>query len=860
MARKASIKRKLLAYFAMVISLELLTLGAIHLYHHKVVAFTKDQEEAREVRRRIEDYLNRMHDIPAGLFMMAAGKHGQGRARVLEAELELSRLERSFADIDWDRQSVTAHALEHVTEIAGKLVAEARNTTDLVTRLHGMHMSLGERNTLDDELALSLSRVSTISDHADLYTASLTDLMRKAAEDSAGRGVTLVRTMQVFTAFGGLSTTVLAVFVSLLFARSVARRLSDLESATRAFGKGDFSRRADVGNADELGKLAASFNRMAEELQAKTELLLSKEYVEKIMDTMTNCLFVINSDREIERVNRASCQLLGYDEDELIGRRIDMLMAAAEGGESEVSCRLGRESLQHAESVLQARDERRIPVSLSSAVMEVVDKSARTVCVAEDITERKELIDELVAAKQGAETADRAKSAFLASMSHELRTPLNGILGYAQILLRDRALTVRQRDSIETMRRSGEHLLTLLNDILDLSKIESGRMELHPSEFHFGRFLGNIVDIFKIQAAEKQIQFLYEPLSELPTAVRGDERRLRQILINLLGNAIKFTSRGGVVLKVGIHYGRIRFQVEDTGRGIAEDELEEIFAPFRQVGTQRGHMEGTGLGLAITRRLATMMDSELMVRSEPGKGSSFWLDIDLPRVAGWEDGKGESDRVILGYEGRRRRVLIVDDKSENLAVLDEVLTPLGFEITRAKNGRQAITTAGEWRPDIILMDVRMPVLDGLAATRELRTIPDLQGVVIIAVSASAFEENRQQSIAAGCDDFITKPVRIDALLAKIAGHLGLTWLYEKPPEEPVEEENDDGDRVIPESEMLEALYQLAEMGDIRGLRVEISRLGDSDDRYAWFCGEVGTLAKRFQINQIRELLKSHLAG
>ncbi|MCZ6675760.1 MAG: ATP-binding protein, partial [Candidatus Poribacteria bacterium] len=342
----------------------------------------------------------------------------------------------------------------------------------------------------------------------------------------------------------------------------------------------------------------------------------------------------------------------------------------------------------------------------------------------------KELQQEIIECRQAeeaAETANRAKSEFLANMSHELRTPLNAILGYAQILQKESGLTPKQKKELSTIQRSGDHLLSLINDILDLSKIEADKMELNLSDFHFPPMLKNIADLFRVRAEQKGITLHYEPLSDLPVAVRGDEQKLRQVLMNLLSNAVKFTDTGGVAFKVGYHEDNIRFQIEDTGVGIAQESLEDIFESFQQVGKKSLTTKGTGLGLSISKQLVKLMGGELRVNSELGADSTFWFELALPEVkeiaatASSDEspscGRTNRAQTVMGYEGQRRKVLIVEDNAENRDLLANMLAPLDFELLEAVDGKQGVAKTIDWHPDLILMDLRMPVMDGFEAMR-----------------------------------------------------------------------------------------------------------------------------------------------
>lgn len=497
------------------------------------------------------------------------------------------------------------------------------------------------------------------------------------------------------------------------------------------------------------------------------------------------------------------------------------------------------------------------------AVWNEQGKAIRMTGTLVNMTPQKQLEESLQKAKDAAEVANQAKSTFLANMSHELRTPLNGILGYAQILSRDGTLTEKQKEGIKIIRRSGEYLLTLINDILDIAKVETGKIELYPMDINFQEFIENLVELFQIRAQQKNIAFNYEPLSYLPLGVRVDDKRLRQILVNLLGNAIKFTQKGGVTLKVGYNEGKFLFWIEDTGIGITSEDTERIFQPFQQIGNSLQKAEGTGLGLSITKRLVEMMGGKLHVSSQLGKGSLFWVELTLSDVSHLL--KKENNKtlgIISGFKGERRKILVIDDKKENCSVMVSLLAPLGFELIEAANGFEGIQRAQAHHPDLILIDLVMPIMDGFEAVRRLRKIPDFKDTPIVASSASVFDLQQRDSITAGCNDFIPKPVNMDDLLLVLGKLLKLDWIYEEgltKSAEKMEKPNSlDQSLVGPSPGKAAVLLDLALMGDIGGILKKLSLLEKEDSKLKPFVDQISKLAKNFEEEKICMLLESYV--
>ena len=405
--------------------------------------------------------------------------------------------------------------------------------------------------------------------------------------------------------------------------------------------------------------------------------------------------------------------------------------------------------------------------------------------LASEIEVRRQTEARLQEAVVAADAANKAKSLFLSNMSHELRTPLNAVLGFSQLMGRDPGLTPSQKENLQIINHSGEHLLNLINDVLDMSKIEAGRMQLAPEPLELHRCLEDVAEMMRVRAEGKDLSFLLEQDAHLPRFVRADPGKLRQVLINLIGNAIKFTDQGGVALRArGRPAGDgllLHFEVEDSGRGIAAEELEHIFAPFVQVGHRAAGGEGTGLGLSITREYVRLMGGDITVTSTPGKGSCFAFELraapadeaevvvpeQLPRVVGLASGQP------------RYRVLVVEDDQANRLLLSKLLREVGFEVYEAADGAQAVDCYTAFRPHFIWMDMRMPVMDGYEATRRIKALPGGPQTVVVALTATAFSEERDRLLAAGCAEIVRKPYREQEIFETMQHLLRLEFRYEE---------------------------------------------------------------------------------
>ena len=609
------------------------------------------------------------------------------------------------------------------------------------------------------------------------------------------------------------------------------------------------------------GQAAAAVQRR----QAEEALARAEQQYRGIFEHAMEGLFQSRPDGHFERVNPALAKILGYESPAELIKTINDIgqqFYANPGRRAEFMARVQlSDEVTDFESEIIRRDGTRVWISESVRVFRNANgEPIMFEGVAIDITAQREGARTLQLAKEAADAANRAKSQFLASMSHELRTPLNGILGYTQILRRDPALTDKQSDGLGIIHQSADHLLAVINDVLDLAKIEARKLELHPAEFDLHEFVDGVQAFFQPRAREKSLLLETAFSNDLPHIVTGDAQRLRQVAYNLLSNAVKFTSRGGVVFSAEKIGDKIRFSVSDTGPGISAEDQVRLFEPYSQMGDHLRHAEGTGLGLNVSRGIVEQMGGRLLLESRTGWGSRFWFEVELP-VSAIEVTLTAPiiPRRISGYAGSRRHVLIADDHSANRSLLVDLLSPLGFDVSTAVDGVEVIERTKERRPDIVLLDLRMPRLDGFAAARLIRETYPEDGPLIIGISASAFLPDRQACLEAGCTEFLAKPFREEQLLAVLERQLELRWHYidvtpfNSNPPFPVESNSP-----APTSADAEALFELASKGDVLGVRTYAMKLSERDPALASFTQHIMDLAARFKMKAIRHFVSHHL--
>ncbi len=626
--------------------------------------------------------------------------------------------------------------------------------------------------------------------------------------------------------------------------------------------------------------------------QMEEALKKSWDYLQNLNNSLGDAIFTVNlPEQTIEYVNKAVEHIFGYTIEECIGKSTHVFfpnklsyVAFARNLQTAVT---GQQKILRTEQVLRRKNGAHFTAEITTTFLNETGDRARVISIVRDVTDRKQMeialeqeraslaqkveerTEELQRMNAELARASRLKDEFLANISHDLRTPLNAILGYAKILKKSCDLSPMHYEGLNTIQSSGEQLLQLITDILDLARIESGYLELRPVDVPLSEFLRYLVNIMQMRSEQKGIVFVYDPSPNLPSVIRADKKRLHEILINLLDNAVKFTDQGTVTLRVSCSepvsptqtnsdppLTHLRFEIQDTGPGIPEAFIEEIFLPFQRLNWRHHTTDGTGLGLAISRQFVKMMGGELSVCSTVGEGSVFWFEISVPFSSNVFSEIDGQKLEIVGYHGKRKTLLLVDDVEANRAVLRNILLPIGFEILEAENGKQCLELTVQKHPDLIFLDLRMPDMDGFDVVRHVRSTEGIDETLVIAISASILEETQKKSLEAGCNAFLAKPLEEEMLLEALQTHLQLQWMYQKiPPRHPSQDFQHDqilavrlpaGERAL--------LQKFARCGNVSRILKYLDMLESQGAEYLPFVETLRKLTKNFHMKSILELL------
>ncbi len=711
--------------------------------------------------------------------------------------------------------------------------------------------------------------------------------------------------IQILITFS-LSFIVIAVLIYSFISRLISNPVIRISEHARAIAEGDYDIKLAVAANDEVGILADSVNHIAYQVKQKThdleaanaelELKLAQQKeAEKslkaseakyrlIVDTANEGVWMLDEDGCTAFVNARMAEMIGYPAEEIIGLKFAFFLFDEDLPDHEARMRTWRQGVaeQYQRRVRHKNGQVVWTLVSTAPVLDAGLHFQGSFAMFTDITEIKrteeelrqyhhhledlvtQRTEELAVAKERAEAANKAKSIFLANMSHELRTPMNAILGYSQLMQRDTSLRSEQQGYLKTINRSGEHLLALINDVLEISRIEAGRITLEPVTFDLRAMLRDLYTMFRVRTDVKNLLFDLTEISELPRYVVTDENKLRQVLINMLGNAVKFTEEGGIAVRAAVKEEvsdelRLVVEVEDTGGGIAEEELDRVFEYFEQTASGRQSKSGTGLGMAISRDYARMMGGDLTVTSRLGKGSIFRLEIGIRKGGDADLEKKVPKRRVIGIRPGQSipRVLVAEDKEESRTLLVKLLQAVGFEVREAVNGREALEVFETFLPHFIWMDIRMPVMDGMEATRRIKATEAGKSTIIAALTASALAEEQRPILVAGCDEIVRKPFREQDIFEVMAKHLRLDYTYEG---EQVEEAViDPADEVSLErlaalpAELRNELYEAALMLDTVRIVAVIEEIIGQD---ASLGGSLKTLAKKFDFDRMLRLLES----
>ena len=643
----------------------------------------------------------------------------------------------------------------------------------------------------------------------------------------------------------GIVLLVISTVGVIAFSRQLIIPIQSLEKCAIKLGQGDFSVRAPILSSDEIGHLTRTFNQMAQLLEQQVSQM---QEFKTIFDISADMIFVFEANtKQFIYVNQAASMQTSHEIEALLRMTPFDLLPTDKYIETKTLFKdldQNKTSIFLYETNMLRQDGTIFPVEILIQHVQLNLYESHYISIARDITERKQTEQALQQAKEKAERANQTKTVFLSNMSHELRTPLNGILGYTQILKLDETLQERQREGINIIHRSGEYLLTMINDILDLSKIETDRLEVHNAEFQLPKLLQNIVELFQLRVQQKGIQFICNPSSDLPQIVLADETRLRQALVNILNNALKSTEQGEIRLEVyRITDSVIRFTVQDTGIGVSSQDIQQILNPFKQINARGFEIEGAGLGLTITKKIIDLMQGEFNIDSQLGQGSRFTIDLALPEIKCTQPHTMfDSSKVVTGYQGRKRVVFVIENEWESSQSLIDILNALGFKVFAFNHYQPAMVQIQETRPDIFISDLTLFI-------KYVEREKLVQSNIPIIVTAEDMYEYQHDNL--DYNALISKPIHIEELLKQLQNALNIKWQYAEP--DPAATIAEPQRYKLPQQQAC-IFYDLGRSGDIMGLIYEAEKL-QQDPQFKPLAKQIIQLSKDFDADAVCQLVK-----
>ncbi len=753
------------------------------------VWYLTDRQQDMLLQRQIENATALAQSISTSSSGWLAARDYSGLQEIIEAQSRYPDL--LFAMILDPQGRVLAHS---DTSLVGKYLKDFLDswTTQSHTRI--------------------ISQTADVVDVASPVVLAGTDIgwirVGLGQETTARRLKTITRT--------GTLQAIAAIFLGsilvALMSWRLTRRLYAIQTVADAIQSGDRESRVRLKGQDEAANLGHAFNAMLntliqrenelqqhrnhlfEMVEKRTEELLQQQvFTRAVLDNISDGIVACDKQGVLSYFNNATRLIHGIDQEDLPPEHwSEHYRLLQEDGITPMPTDQiplfrafnGEQVREQPMIIVHTDGSRRSMLCAGQAMFSESGEKLGAVVSMHDVTTQKQIEAELIRARDDAEAANRAKSVFLANMSHELRTPLNAILGFSDMIRNDPLLPENEHQHIDIISRSGKHLLNLINDVLEMAKIEAGRVQLENAPFDLGGMVRDVTEMMSQRAQSKGLQLLLDQSSMFPRYIVGDEARLRQILINLLGNAVKFTQQGGVTLRLGTRQNKsahLVIEVEDSGIGIKPEDQRHVFEPFIQLGEQ-GTSKGTGLGLTITRQFVQMMGGSISLQSEPNKGSLFRIELLLHEAKPSDISKTEQidEGEVAGLQPGQPeyRILIVEDQRDNQLLLTKLMENVGFKVKLAENGEKGVQLFQSWHPHFIWMDRRMPVMDGMEATRRIRELPDGKDVKIAAVTASAFAEERNEMLAIGMDDYVRKPFRVSEIYDCLSKHLGVKYIYQ----------------------------------------------------------------------------------